>query len=46
MKSAWRPDAGLLNPAVIATADAVINLAGTPLAAGSGHSACPCGGGA
>ncbi len=28
----WRPDAGLLNPTVVATADAVINLAGTPLA--------------
>jgi uncharacterized protein (TIGR01777 family) len=29
---AWRPDVGLLNPAVVASADAVINLAGTPLA--------------
>lgn len=28
----WRPRAGLLDPAVVATADAVINLAGTPLA--------------
>ena len=27
----WRPDAGLLDPAVVASADAVVNLAGTPL---------------
>lgn len=37
----WRPEAGLLDPALVATADAVVNLAGTPLGVRVGRVSLP-----